>query len=159
MINMKTNNINDQKLIQKKFEFFDVTADIGFWAYGKTLEEAFENAALAMFNVITDTEKVAKKETKEIYVESEDKISLLYDFLEELLVLQEVDLILCSDFQVAIKKEIKGKDEVYKLNAIAIGENIDWNIHERKSEVKAITFHMMEVLCEDIFKVRVILDL
>lgn len=156
---MENKDNNNQKLIQKKFEFFDVTADIGYWAYGRTLEKSFENAALAMFNVITDTQKVAKKETREIYVESEDKVSLLYDFLEELLVLQEVDLILFSDFQVAITNEIKEDDEVYKLSAIATGETIDHDIHERKSEVKAITFHMMEVSCEDICKVRVILDL
>ena len=36
----------------KKFEFFEVTADVGIRSYGKTLEEAFENAALAMFEVI-----------------------------------------------------------------------------------------------------------
>jgi len=156
---MKNKDNNNQKLIQRKFEFFDVTADIGYWAYGRTLKESFENAALAMFNVITNTQKVAKKETREISVESEDKVSLLYDFLEELLVLQEVDLILFSNFQVAINKEIKENDEVYKLSAIANGETINHDIHERKSEVKAITFHMMEVLCEDICKVRVILDL
>jgi len=156
---MKNKDNNNQKLIQRKFEFFDVTADIGYWAYGRTLEESFENAALAMFNVITNTQKVAKKEVIEIYVESEDKISLLYDFLEELLIFQEVDLILFSNFQVAINKEIRDDEEVYKLSAIATGETIDHNIHEKKSEVKAITFHMMEVLCEDICKVRVILDL
>jgi len=156
---MKNKNNNNQKLIQKKFEFFDVTADIGYWAYGKTLEESFENAALAMFNVITNTQKVAKGETKKITIESEDKVSLLYDFLEELLILQEVDLILFCDFQVAIKKEINNDEEVYKLSATVWGENIDYDIHERKSEVKAITFHMMEVLCDDICKVRVILDL
>jgi len=156
---MKNKDNNNQKLIQKKFEFFDVTADIGYWAYGRTLEESFENAALAMFNVITNTSKVSKKEVRKICVESEDKVSLLYDFLEELLVLQEVDLIFFSYFQVAINNEIKDDDKVYKLNAIATGEAIDYNIHERRSEVKAITFHMMEVLCEDICEVRVILDL
>jgi len=156
---MTSKNKNNQKLIDEKFEFFDVTADIGYWAYGKTLEEVFENAALAMFNVITNTQNVAKIETKEIYIESEDKVSLLYDFLEELLVLQEVDLILFSEFHVDIKNVIKDDGEVYILNSAVTGENIDWNIHERKSEVKAITFHMMEVLCEDICKVRVILDL
>ena len=156
---MKNRDNNNQKLIQKKFEFFDVTADIGYWAYGETLEESFENAALAMFNVITDTQKVAKSEIRKIHVESEDKVSLLYDFLEELLIFHEVDLILFSDFKVAIKKEITGDDEIYKLNVIATGETIDYNTHERKSEVKAITFHMMEVLCKDICKVRVILDL
>ena len=159
MIYMKLKNEDNQKLIQKKFEFFDVTADIGYWAYGKTLEESFENAALAMFNVITNTQKVAKKDIREIFIESEDKLSLLYDFLEELLILQELDLILFSDFNISIKKEKNNGEDTFKLNAIAKGESIDWNIHERRSEVKAITFHMMEVSCDDICKVRVILDL
>ena len=144
---------------QKKFEFFDVTADIGFWAYGKSLDKAFENAALAMFNVITDTKKVAKKKSKKIYVESEDKTSLLYDFLEEVLIIYELESVLFSSFYVAIKKEKINDYEAYKLNGIATGENINWDIHERRNEVKAITFHMMEVLCEDICKLSVILDL
>lgn len=156
---MQTENKNINQNIENKFEFFDVTADIGYWAYGNTLEEAFENAALAMFDVITDIGKVAKKATKKISIEAEDKVSLLYDFLEELLIIQELDLIFFSDFKVFIKHEINGNNHVYKLNATATGESINWNIHERKSEVKAITFHMMEVLCEDICKVRVILDL
>ena len=41
-----------------KFEFFDVTADVGYKAYGHSLGNAFENAAIAMFEVITDTSKV-----------------------------------------------------------------------------------------------------
>lgn len=151
-------NINDHN-IRKRFEFFDVTADIGYWAYGTTLEEVFENAALAMFDVITDVKKVSKKLIKELSVESEDKISLLYDFLEELLILQEVDLIFFSEFDVEIKLKKTENGNNYKLNALAKGEYINWKIHKRKSEVKAVTFHMMEVFCEDIYKVRVILDL
>jgi SHS2 domain-containing protein len=156
---MRNGNKNNQKNIQKKFEFFDVTADIGYWAYGKTLEESFENAALAMFDVITNLEKVAKKESKNITVESEDFVSLLYDFLEELLIIHELNLILFSNFDISIEKGFKSEKEIFKLDAIATGETINRNIHKRRSEVKAITFHMMEVKCEEICKVRVILDL
>ena len=42
----------------KKFEFFDVTADIGFYAYGNNLNEAFENAGLALFNIISKTDNI-----------------------------------------------------------------------------------------------------
>ena len=159
MITMNSQNKNIHQNIDMKYEFFDVTADIGFWAYGKTLEESFENAALAMFDVITNLEKVAKKESRNIDVESEDIVSLLYDFLEELLIFHELDLIMFSNFEIMIKKEINNEKEIYKLNAIAYGETINWKIHEKRSEVKAITFHMMEVLCDEICKVRVILDL
>ncbi len=40
-----------------KFEFLEHTADVYIRAHGKTMEEAYENAALAMFETITDTGK------------------------------------------------------------------------------------------------------
>jgi len=156
---MNIKNQGIQEKIHQKYEFFDVTADIGFLAYGMTLEESFENAALAMFNVITKTDSVAKNESKTINIESEDKIALLYDFLEELLFVHEVDLFLFSKFEVYIKKEKINNNETYKLKAIATGEKINWNKHFMGSEVKAVTFHMMDVHINDIFKVRAILDL
>ncbi|MDP3034685.1 MAG: archease, partial [Methanobacteriaceae archaeon] len=85
-----------------KFEFFDVTADAGFWAYGSTLEESYENAGLAMFEIMTDTTKVSPVVKKEFTIESEDKVSLLYDWLEELLFLHDVEFILFSKFKVNI---------------------------------------------------------
>ena len=148
-----------QEKITKNYKFFDVTADIGFWAYGKTLEESFENAAIAMFNVITKTETVVENESKRINIESEDLTSLLYDFLEELLFIHEVNLFLFSKFEVNIKIEKTNNNEIFKLEAVAIGEKINWNKHYRGSEVKAVTFHKMGVFISDIFKVRVILDL
>lgn len=138
------------------FEFFDVTADIGFEAYGNTLEESFENSALAMFNVISNTEKIAKKEELKIYITSEDEISLLYDFLEELLFLHEVKFMLFSEFKLKIYK----KENEYTLEGIIKGEDINWEVHERGCEVKAVTFHQMNVLQEnEIYKTKVILDL
>ena len=151
---------NESKL---KYEYFDVTADIGFYAYGKSLEEAYENAGLAMFNVITDISKVKKEESQEFEIVSEDLVSLLYDYLEELLFLQDTELLFFSDFDVNIEK-IEDKEssslENYKLTCCAYGEEINWDVHPHKSEVKAITFHKMCVKeDEGIFKLRVILDL
>lgn len=142
--------------IEKPFEFFDVTADVGFMAYGKTLEESFGNSALAMFNVISNTETIGQTKSFEFSIESEDEISLLYDFLEELLFLHEVEFMLFSEFKVKITNE----DQQYKLKAKIKGEEINWDVHERGCEVKAITFHQMNVSSEDgIYKTRAILDL
>ncbi|MCK9152570.1 archease [Methanobacterium alcaliphilum] len=138
-----------------KFEFFDVTADTGFWAYGSTLEESFENAGLAMFEVMTDTNRITPQDKKYVNVESEDLVSLLYDWLEELLFLHDVEFIVFSKFKVEINKVNNG----YSLKGIIIGEKIDKNRHEQRSEVKAVTFHLMEVKEENGYMVRAILDL
>ena len=72
-----------------KYKFLEHTADAKFQAYGATLEEAFKNAALAMFSIIVDTRKVNGKLEKRIHVDGADKKALLYVFLEELLYLFE----------------------------------------------------------------------
>ena len=62
--------------LKKAFEYFEATADVGFYAYGESLKEAYENAGLAMFNVISDTRKIRQKESRHIEVISEDLVSL-----------------------------------------------------------------------------------
>ena len=69
-----------------KYEFIDHTADIMFKAYGKDLEGSFSNAAIAMTKSFCE-EKVKGNLKKEISVEGNDLENLLYNFLEELLVL------------------------------------------------------------------------
>ena len=139
----------------KRFEYFDVTADIGFIAYGNTLNEAFENAGLAIFNIISDTSGIDSKIAKSFEITSEDEVSLLYDYLEELLFYHEIDFMLFSDFSVNISKTDKG----YNLKATINGEAIDWDKHERKSEIKAITFNMMDVKKTEHYELRAIVDL
>ena len=138
-----------------KFEFFDVTADVGYKAYGDTLEEAFENAALAMFEVMTDTSKIEPKLERKIEVESEDECALLYDWLSEFLVILDVEYLVFSKFEVKIEK----KDEKYFLEGIAWGEEFNPEIHESRAEVKAVTYHLMDVKKENGYMVQVILDI
>ena len=139
----------------KKFEFFEVTADVGYKAYGKTLDEAFENAALAMFEVITDTSKIEPKVERKIEVESEDECALLYDWLSEFLVLLDVDFLVFSKFEVKIEKTEEG----FFLNGTAWGEEFNPEIHESRAEVKAVTYHLMDVKQDDGYMVQVILDI
>lgn len=136
----------------KNYEYFDVTADIGFKAYGKNLNEAFENAGIAMFNVITDTSDVLPQMEITFEVASEDYVSLLYDYLEELLFYHEVEFMLFSQFDVEI-------DENFHLKATVKGEGINWDKHERKTEIKAITFHKMDVKIDDAVELQAIVDL
>ena len=148
------NNENDNN--NQKFEFFDVTADVGYKAYGNTLDNAFENAALAMFEVITDTTKIEPKVERKIEVESEDECALLYDWLSEFLVMLDVDFLVFSKFEVKIQK----KDDGLVLNGTAWGEEFNPEIHESRAEVKAVTYHWMDVKYENgKYMVQVILDI
>jgi len=139
----------------KKFDFFDVTADVGFRAYGKTLDEAFGNAALAMFEVMTDTSKIMPKIEKEIKIKSEDEYALLYDWLSEFLVILDSEYLVFSKFKVEIEK----KENDYFLYALACGEEFNPSIHESRAEVKAVTFHLMEIRANNGFVAQVILDI
>jgi SHS2 domain-containing protein len=142
-----------------KFEFFDVTADVGYRAYGKSLDNAFENAAVAMFEVITDTSKVIPKIEKIIQLEAEDKYAILYDWLSELLFLHDSEFMVFSKFNVEIHIEVEEGKKKYILKASVFGEEFDPNRHERRSEVKAVTFHMMDIKFDNTFILQVILDI
>jgi SHS2 domain-containing protein len=139
----------------KKFEFFEVTADVGYRAHGKTLDEAFENAALAMFEVMTDTSKIEPEIERKIEVESEDECALLYDWLSEFLFMLDVDFLMFSKFEVKINKGNDG----FALKGTAWGEEFNPEIHESRAEVKAVTYHMMDVKQDNGVMVQVILDI
>jgi SHS2 domain-containing protein len=142
--------------VKTPFEFFEVTADVGFRAHGQNLEEAFENAALAVFYTITDTKKINKRLSKRITIESEDEKALLYDWLTELLYLHDSEYLVFYKFRVKIRRE---KSDKYVLEADASGEEFNPSIHEIRDEVKAVTFHLMEIQRLNGYTVQVILDI
>jgi len=138
-----------------QFKFLEHTADIKFQAYGKTLEEAFSNAAVAMFNIITDTKLIEKKITKSITTNAPDLKSLLYNFLEELLFLIDTEFfILSSVFDLRINK-VNNK---YLLTAVVVGDKIDEK-YPLNGDIKAITYNEMEIKEEKgNFTVQVVID-
>lgn len=125
-----------------KTKFFPHTADVEFEAYGKNLEEVFESCALAMFGVMTDTKKIRAKIKKTLEINSEDLESLMYDFLEKLLILHDSENLMFSRFEV---KKIESKGKKIRLKASAEGEEFDDKRHENKVVVKAITYNNMKI--------------
>ncbi len=128
-----------------KFEFLEHTADVYVAAHGKTLEEAFENAALAMFEVMTDTDKVSANVESKFEVMAEDEFALLYSWLEALLVSFETKNMVYSLFQIA---DIEETEEGFRIKGSAWGEKFNAEKHTQKVGVKAITYHRMEILKE-----------
>lgn len=127
----------------KRFDFLEHTADAYIAAFGQNLKEAFENAALATFEVMTDTQKVEPKVEAIVTVEAHDEYALLYDWLEELIVRFETTDNLYSRFKISgIQKTPIG----LKLKAKIWGESFTPEKHQQKVGVKGVTYHRMEII-------------
>ena len=129
--------------MKKRFRFLEHTADAYVEAYGTSLEEAFENAALATTDVMTEVEKVEAKNEETFMVEASDEYALLYSWLEELLLEFELKGKLYSRFKVSC---IEKTSEGFRLRAKALGETYNPEKHPSKVGIKAATYHQMEIL-------------
>ncbi len=119
-----------------KFKYLEHTADVKFQSYGSSLEEAFENAALAMFQAMFKG-KIKSKIKKTIKVGGRDLESLLYNFLEELLFLLDTKNLFLSTIKVKIdEKNLKLKGE-------AVGDLA--SNYKIGLDVKAVTYNEMFV--------------
>jgi len=120
-----------------KFEYFDVTADIGVRVRGVNINEIFENAAIAVTSLMLDPSIIGKKIVKEFFIEGNDISSLLINWITELLIIRDSEGILFSSFQVKISNDGKS------LNAKNYGERIIGNNLEM--DIKAITYSLFKL--------------
>lgn len=136
----------------KKFKFLAHTADIKFQAFGNSLKEVYENSALALFNTIYDKKIKAKKKFK-IKTQGHDLESLLYNFLEEVLVLVDG-----KNFLPAKIKILKFNEGKFKMEAEILGD--DAKNYQISMHVKAITYNEMFVKkIKNKFISQVVLDI
>jgi SHS2 domain-containing protein len=136
------------------FKYLEHTADAEFIAYGRTLDEAFANAARAMFSLVVDHSKVNVTETREVSLISGSLEDLLYDWLAELLYLAEVDSLVFSKFEVKITH-----DGEYWLEGRAYGEKVR-PAHEVSLHIKAVTYHDLRVeKINNTYEAQVLLDI
>jgi SHS2 domain-containing protein len=129
--------------MKKRFESLEHTADIYIAAYGQSLEEAFENAASATFNAMTEIEKINPEVEEFVEIEAHDEHALLYSWIEELLIRFETTEKLYCCFNISsIEKTPTG----LKLKAKIWGEPFDSQRHLQKVGIKAVTYHRMEIM-------------
>lgn len=129
--------------LKKRFEFLEHTADMYIAAYGSSLEEAFENAAYAMFEGMTNIEQVQPLREDTVEMEGYDEQALLYNWLEALLVKFDLTGNLYSRFKI---KNIKKTSKGFHLKANVWGEPFNPKKHVSKVGVKAVTYHQMEII-------------
>lgn len=138
--------------MDKNFEILDHTADTGIIAYGADLKQAFENAALGMFSLITDLISIENTQVRRIHIDAQDRDSLLVSWLNELIYLFDVENLIFSKF------DIIHLDETV-LSAVAHGEKVDLSRHEIKTGIKAATYHMLIIDENDTSRVQVLFDI
>ena len=121
----------------ERYEVLDHTADLMIKGYGSDLEECYANLAYGMFDQTVDLRDVTPSETREVDVTGFDDEDALYSFLSELLFIEAYENIVLKEFDVKI--------DGLHITCTASGELLDRSKMRIRGEIKAVTFHMMDI--------------
>ncbi|TET16467.1 MAG: archease [Dehalococcoidia bacterium] len=139
-------------LVEKEFEIIDHTADVGVIAYGASVNQAFVNAARALFSLITELDNVEEVVYRDIELVAPDQESLLVEWLNELIYLFDTENIIFKRFDITQLNSTQ-------LKARGYGEKVDSSKHKLKTGVKAATYHMLKVEKTNGCQVQVLFDI
>lgn len=138
------------------FRYLDHVTDAYVEAYGDSMEEAFSYAAKGTINIMFELKDILGKSKFEFNVVGHDYSELLFNWIDEIILLIAVENKVASNFELKISK----LDSKYQLTGHTMTEPVDISKHGYKTEIKGVTYHEMEILQESgINKVRFILDL
>ena len=138
--------------MEKDFEIIDHTADVGLRAFGASFQEAFANAAKAMFSLITELDSVSPGLYRDVEVSAPDIETLLVEWLNELIFLFDVENLLFKQFDIITIAPTT-------LHARCFGEKVDRTRHEIKTGIKSATYHQLKVEKNGGCRVQVYLDI
>ena len=124
----------------------EVTAD--------NLKEAFEIAGISVIETILDISKVDENNSRKLIVKGKDLKYLLYNWLEEMVILTITDGFAGKRILLEITKNGN-----YQIDAEIFGEAINLRKHDFKVEIKSPTFHEMEIKQNDKVIMKYLLDL
>ena len=138
--------------MDKKYEQFPHTADIGVKVYGATLKELFENAAFAMFDIIADLEGLKSSVEQNIEVKADNYEELLVAWLDELL------YNFYTKSLIFFKFEVEELAEGF-LKARVFGRPVGANRNRLNTEIKAATYSDLKIKNTSTgYEVRIVFD-
>jgi len=115
-------------------------SDIYLEAWGPSLEKAFEQAGLALYRTLVLNAEDGDV-VRTVVAEGDDLHSLLYDWLEKLLLIFELDGIVGTGIEV---KSLE-RDGTYRITAQVTGVKYDRTVHITGTAVKSPTYALMEI--------------
>lgn len=129
-------------------------ADTGFYVTAPSLERLYVNAALSLTDHFVPVGKLTSALSKKVSVEAENRERLLVNWLNEILFLFEKEKFLAGRI---VCDFFDGKS----LKATLWGESYDKIRHGKVSEIKAVTYHQLEIgsTPDNQFFARIFLDL
>lgn len=128
-------------MVQPRYRFLEHVTDALIEAYGSDLDEAFDNAGRAVMDTLVHIDAVEETLVEEFGVEGKTLHHLLYNWLEAILVKVNLEDKVFRAFTPHITKTKQG----YRLSGAAKGETLIPEKHRPKVEVKAPTYHLMDV--------------
>ncbi len=124
--------------MSQRFKIVGTTADVAIVAYGESLQKLFIHAAEGLITLLTNPKQINKNQKKEIKLHGSDLENLMVKWLSEILYLFEVKEFLGKNFI------IHSLDNKF-LHSEVIGENFDSKKHSIHTEIKAITYHQLNL--------------
>ena len=122
----------------KKYKLIDHTADFGIHVFGADPKELFANAAFATFDMLTEIDSLKSLEAATIRVTGDDWPDLMVNWLRELLYFWNGKELLVKKVKILALSE-------NKLSANVELDPFDPARHEIKIEIKAVTYHQIQV--------------
>jgi len=124
--------------LTKNYRLINHTADFGIHVFGKDPKDLFANAAFALFDMVTDISAVKGENKKKISVTGSDWPDLMVNWLREL-------LYLWTGNEILLKLAKIQKITAYEITAIVFCDSYDPDRHVIKNEIKAVTYHQIQV--------------
>ncbi len=121
-----------------KYRLIDHTADFGIHVFGADLNRLYENAAHAMFDLITDLRAIIGVKQQPVHVEGEDRPDLMVNWLRELLYFWTGKEMLIKSAQIDSISE-------FELSGVITFDPYNPERHIIKEEIKAVTYHQIDV--------------
>ena len=129
--------IGRQMAVQAGAELFPHGADIGVRGIGQTKEQAFEQAALALAQVVTEVASIVPRDVIDVECAAPSDGLLLADWLNRLIYEMAVRHMVFGRFAVTV--------EDGHLRGRAWGERVDRTRHAPAVEPKGATFTELKV--------------